>query len=254
MINGLGVVTRADPVEFHAMLRFAEIGEKVAATTKKLEKVALVAGYLQSLPPDEAAIAAVFFSGRPFASYRETTLQVGGALLWRSIAERSGKPEAELTASYRRHGDAGAVAADVLPARPEAVLSLGDVQSAFERIAAARGPASKAALLQELMRQATPLEAKYIVKIVSGDLRIGLKESLVEEAIAKAFNATRDEVKRANMLLGDLGETARLAELGKLSDASMRIFHPIDFMLASPVESAVETSEWPRPRACRRCS
>src|SRR5882757_612638 len=158
------------------MLRFAEMCEAVAATTKKLEKVGLVAGYLRSLPPDQAAIAALFFSGRSFAAYQETTLQVGGALLWRAISEISGKSEQELTASYRRHGDAGAVAADVLPAKPGANLSLPDVQSAFARMADARGPAAKSALLQDLLRQATPLESKYIVKIVSGDLRIGLKE------------------------------------------------------------------------------
>ncbi len=84
------------------------------------------------------------------------------------------------------------------------------------------------------------LEAKYIVKIISGDMRIGLKESLVEEGVARAFEAPLDQVKRANMLLGDLGETLRLASSGKLAEARLRLFHPIDFMLASPVESAEE--------------
>src|SRR5258708_11404725 len=222
------------------MLRFAKNSEAVAATTKKVEKVALVADYLRSLPPEEAAIAALFFSGSPFAAYQETTLQVGGAMLWRVVSEISGKSEQELTASYRRHGDAGAVAADVVPEKTGAAVTLPEVRGAFDRIAAARGPAVKAGLLEELLRQATPLEAKYIVKIVSGDLRIGLKESLVEEAIAQAYGAALDEAKRANMLLGDIGETLRLAEAHKLSGARMRIFHPIDFMLASPVESAAE--------------
>jgi DNA ligase-1 len=114
------------------------------------------------------------------------------------------------------------------------------VQQTFREIAAARGPAPKAALLRELLRRATPLEAKYIVKIISGDLRIGLKESLVEDAIARAFEAALDQVKRANMLLGDIGETLRLAATGNLADARLRLFHPIDFMLASPVDSAEE--------------
>src|SRR5258706_15109977 len=108
------------------MLRFAEMCEAVAATTKKLEKVRLVAGYLRSLPPDQAAIAALFFSGRSFAAYQETTLQVGGALLWRAISEISGKSEQELTASYRRHGDAGGGGGGVLAAKPEAHVSRPD--------------------------------------------------------------------------------------------------------------------------------
>ena len=226
------------------MLRFAQTSEAIAATTSKLAKTALVAEYLRSLPLAEAAVAAIFFSGRPFPSYSEATLQVGGAMLWRVIADLSGKSEQELTEIYRSHGDAGAVAADALPAKaessPSISLSLAAVQRSFAEITAARGPAAKAALLRQLLERATPLEAKYMVKIISGDLRIGLKESLVEEAIAQAFNAPLDQVKRANMLLGDIGETLRLASARNLADARLRLFHPIDFMLASPVESAEE--------------
>jgi ATP-dependent DNA ligase len=222
------------------MLRFARTCEAIAATTKKLEKTAIVAEHLRLLPASEASLAAIFLSGRPFAAYRETTLQVGGSLLWRMIAELSGKSEETLTESYRRHGDAGSVAAEVLPDLPHTVLSLATVSETFEQIAAARGPAAKGHLLRELLQQAIPLEAKYIVKIISGDLRIGLKESLVEEAIAKAFDAPLDQVKRANMLLGDIGETPLLAGAGKLAEARMRIFHAIDFMLASPVASGEE--------------
>ena len=226
------------------MLHFAQNCDAIAATTKKLEKTALVATYLQSLlrtmPPGEAATAPIFLSGRPFPAYEEATLQVGGAVLWRVISGLSGKSEPELTEIYRRHGDAGSVAAEALPAKPDSGLSLVEVQRAFYGIASARGPAAKAALLRSLLERATPLEAKYIVKIISGDLRIGLKESLVEEAIARAFEAPLDLVKRANMLLGDLGETLRLASAGKLADAHLRLFHPIDFMLATPVESSDE--------------
>jgi len=222
------------------MLPLARTCDAIAATTKKLEKTALVAAYLRSSPLSEAAVAAIFLSGRPFPAYEETTLQVGGALLWRVIGELSGKSEHELTGIYRRHGDAGSVAAEALPDRPESGLALTEVQRAFYEIAAARGPAAKAFLLRQLLERATQLEAKYIVKIISGDLRIGLKESLVEEAIARAFEAPLAEVKRANMLLGDIGETLRLASAAKLAEARLRLFHPIDFMLASPVESSEE--------------
>jgi len=222
------------------MLRFAQVCEAIAATTKKLEKTAIVADYLRSLPLDEAAIAAVFLSGEPFPTYQETTLQVGGALLWREIGELSGRSEAELTKIYRRHGDAGAVAAEALPPKTDSIPSLTSVRKSFAEIAAARGPAAKAHLLRQLLGQATPLEAKYIVKIISGDLRIGLKESLVEEAIARAFDAPLAQVKRTNMLGGDLGETLRLASTNRLAEAHMRLFHPIDFMLASPVDSSEE--------------
>src|SRR5580698_3370067 len=99
-----------------AMHRFATTAEAVAATTKKLEKVRLVAEYFRSLPIDEAAQAAIFLSGRAFPAWEERTLQVGGTLLWRTVGEISGKGDVALTAAYRRHGDLGAAARDVLEA------------------------------------------------------------------------------------------------------------------------------------------
>ncbi|HVN20216.1 MAG TPA: hypothetical protein VMU05_15635, partial [Dongiaceae bacterium] len=222
------------------MQKFAVAAEQLAATTKKLQKLAILADYLQPRTVDEAALSAVFFSGRPFPAWEETTLQVGGRSLWSIVAELAGKPEAELTASYRRLGDLGAVAGDVLPERLGQGVGVLEVESAFRQIAAARGASAKNILVRELLSRATPVEAKYIVKIMTGDLRIGLKESLVEEAIAKAYGSTPAEVQRANMLLGDIGETVRLAAGGRLTQARMRMFHPIGFMLASPVESTEE--------------
>ncbi|MGA2375787.1 MAG: ATP-dependent DNA ligase [Candidatus Sulfotelmatobacter sp.] len=226
------------------MHKLAETSEAIAATTKKLQKTAIVADYFRSRTPDEAAVSAVFLSGRAFPAWKETTLQVGGSLLWHVVAELSGKDEGALTAAYRKYGDLGSVAGEVLAPGSGQGLNVLEVVNSFRKIAAARGPAAKTALVRDLLARATPLEAKYIVKIMTGDLRIGLKESLVEEAIAKAFGGTLagalKEVQRANMLLGDIGETLRLAVEGKLADAKMRMFHPIGFMLASPIESAQE--------------
>jgi DNA ligase 1 len=238
------------------MIKLPEAAERIAATTKKLEKIAIVAEYLKAHTPEEASISAIFLSGRPFPVWEETTLQVGGRVLWRIVAELSGKGEAELTAAYRKFGDLGSVAEEVLPTHSSTVevgrdaassnrarpgssdLSILGLAATFREIATARGPAAKAALTRELLSRATPLEAKYIVKIMTGDLRIGLKESLVEEAIAKSYGGTLREVQRANMLLGDIGETLKLAAANKLGDAKMRLFHPLGFMLASPAESA----------------
>jgi len=222
------------------MQQLAEACEAIAATTKKLLKTGIGADYLQSRSTAEAAVSAIFLSGRPFPAWEETTLQVGGRSLWQIVAELSGKDEAELTAAYRRHGDLGAVASEVLSKRADQGLKVLEVESMFRQITAARGPASKAALVRDLLTRAAPLEAKYIVKIMTGDLRIGLKESLVEEAIARAYRSPLADVQRANMLVGNIGETVRLAAENKLAQAKMRLFHPLGFMLASPIESPEE--------------
>ena len=214
--------------------------ESIAATTKKLQKTAIVADYFRSRQVDEAAVSAVFLCGRPFPAWEETTLQIGGRSLWQIVAELSGRTDEELSASYRRHGDLGAVAGDVLPEHAGQGVGVLAVELAFRQIAAAQGLAAKSALVRDLLARATPLEAKYVVKIMTGDLRIGLKESLVEEAIAQAYGATLVEVQRANMLVGDIGQAVRLASDGKLAEAKMRLFHPLGFMLASPVASPEE--------------
>src|SRR5215472_6866109 len=205
------------------MQQFFQTCEAIGATTKKLQKTALLAEYLKLCAINEAAISALFLSGRPFPAWEETTLQIGGRWLWRIIAELSGKEESELTAWYRRSGDLGTVASDVLPPRSGQGSGVIEVETAFRQIAASRGPALKAAIARDLLARATPLEAKYIIKIMTGDLRIGLKDSLVEEAIAKAFSASLADVQRANMLLGDIGETLRLAAQSRLHEAKMRM-------------------------------
>src|ERR1700722_18755423 len=222
------------------MRLLATAGEAIAGTAKKLLKTGIVAEYLKSREADEAAVSAVFLSGRPFPAWEETTLPVGGRSLWQIVADLAEKSPDELTAPYRPHGDLGAVAAGGVPGCAGLGLGILEVESGFRGIAAARGPAAKSALVRDLVSRASPLEAKYIVKIITGDLRIGLKDSLVEEAIVRAYGGTMAEVQRANMLLGDLGATVRLAIEGKLADAKMRMFHPLGFMLATPIESADE--------------
>jgi DNA ligase 1 len=222
------------------MQRLATACEAMAHTTKKLLKTGIVADYFKSRTTDEAAVSAVFLSGRAFPAWEETTLQVGGRALWRIVAELAGKDEGELTSAYRRHGDLGAVAGEVLPEQAGQGLDVLEVEARFRQIATARGPEAKTSIVRDLVSRATPLEAKYIVKIMTGDLRIGLKESLVEDAIARAYGATLAEVQRANMLVGDIGETLRLASRSALAQAEMRLFHPFGFMLASPIESPEE--------------
>jgi DNA ligase-1 len=223
------------------MEAFAATADAVAATTKKTQKVQLVAEYFRSRPLDEAAQAAVFFSGRTFPAWEERTLQVGGTLLWRALGEVSGKGEIALTAAYRRHGDLGAAAEQVLErtAPDKSSLTVAEAAALFDdlaRTAAGR----KQRMLESLLHRVTAKEAKYLIKIVSGDLRIGLRESLVEEAIAKAFDEKLAEVQRANMLLGDISGALRLAAEHKLDQARMRLFHPMGFMLASPAQDAQE--------------
>jgi DNA ligase-1 len=225
------------------MRRFAETCEAVAAATGKNEKVRLAGEYLHSLHPDDAAAAAVFFTGRPFPRRREETLSIGGSLLAQAVRELAAASANEMSAAYRRHGDLGGMAEELFTEKErepqEQPISLAEFRELLEQLAARRGPSRKLPLLKGLLERASPLEAKYIVKIITGDLRIGMRESLVEEAIAGGFQQPLQQVQRANILLGDIGETLRQAVAGRLGSARFALFHPIGFMLATPAETAV---------------
>jgi DNA ligase 1 len=223
------------------MLRFAQLCEAVAKTTKKLEKRRLVADYFRAQPEQTASQAAIFLSGDLYPAFSERTLNVGGSIVWHAVKRLTEKSEQEMAEAYRRHGDLGAAAHDLWPAEfSGSIFTLPDLAKLLDDIATARGPSAKLEQVTGLLRQCSALEAKYAIKMMVGDLRIGMRESLVEEAIAVAYEQPELAVRRANMLLGDIGETLRLAAEGRLEDARMRLFHPIGFMLAAEVKTSEE--------------
>src|SRR3984885_2544365 len=223
------------------MRNFVKLADAIGATTKKLEKLRLITEFFKSISTTDAAIAARFLSAHAFAGHDERTLGVGGANLSRVIAQIAGKPGENLSAAYRKHGDLGDMAEELLRSiNRDGDLPLADVAQLFEEVAAARMPSQKAELLANAFVRASAGDVKYIVKIITGDLRIGSKESLVEEAIAKAFERPLADVRRVNMMTGDISETLTLAAENKLASAAVRLFHPLGFMLAAPVETAAD--------------
>ena len=96
---------------------FAELCDKLSQTGSKLEKRALMAGYLRPLPITDAGLAALYLAGVPFPETDGRDLKVGGASLSRILSELSGASDAAMHAAYRRHGDLGGAAQDLLQAR-----------------------------------------------------------------------------------------------------------------------------------------
>jgi DNA ligase 1 len=226
-----------------AFLQFAELCDALAATSKKLEKRSLIAEYLRLLEPSDAALAALYLSGTAFPETDRRTLNIGGSLLSKALAEVTGASREAMQAAYRRHGDIGAAAQDLLIAAKKdhpATLTLQQIEAALSSIAAARGPTAKLPLVMQLLRAAAPVEAKYLLKLAVGDMRTGVKQSLVEDAIAAAYSVAPASVRHAAMLNGDLIEVVAMAAAGTLGEARMKLFHPLGLMLASPVASVPE--------------
>jgi DNA ligase-1 len=218
---------------------FSEVGEAIAATPAKLEKTSLLADYLRGLTPEQLPIATIYFTGKAFGQSDPRTLQVGWSVTFRALQAATKISRAEFHRIAHSYGDAGKTAFDVIDARTRpAPFGIVESRQLFEKLHRARGPIAKAEVLQSRFECVSALEGAYIVKILTGDLRIGLREGLVEEAIARAFDAPLPAVQEANMLLGDVGATALLASRKELDRAELSIFRPIKSMLASPEPTA----------------
>ena len=218
--------------------------DAVRATTKKLEKMALLGAYLGRLEDADLVIAARLFAGAPFSRKDERVLSVGWSALADVLLERSGKSDADMSASYQRHADLGDVAFELVGDSPPdgEPLGLVDVETSFTEMAAVRGTSAKRDVLRSVMRRATAGEARYITKVIAGETRIGLREGLLEDAIARAFARDRAAVARANMLTGDIGDAALRAKHGSLEEPTLTHFAPIGMMLATPVLDLAEVA------------
>jgi DNA ligase-1 len=222
----------------------AETLEAVSQSRGKLAKIDRLAQTLRHLEGEELVVGARLLSGSPFAEWEETVTSAGWATVARAAAAVTGWDPETLGACASAIGDLGEAIALLLPETPGLPgMTIRETDLLFRRLATLRKAAEKQALLEEVLRRSTPVEAKYVLKTLSGGLRIGADVTTVEEAVGQAFEAEREAVARARRDSGDIGETARAAREGTLSEIRFRLFHPIGFMLASPIEDAEEVAE-----------
>lgn len=223
------------------MLEFARTAESISATTSTLAKTRTLAEYLRSLDEDDLRLAATYMTGRPFGGADRRVLRLGWSSIGRVVERLAERSPEELSQAYLRHSDLGDWTEEALAARtrPESV-GLRDVAATFDAIEAAPAAEAKQAELEALLARLDPPAAKYVIKVLAGDLRIGLQQGLVEAAVAQAFGREPAAVRRLHMVTGDLGETAVRARRGDLDTARVTMFQPLRFMLASPVETAEE--------------
>jgi DNA ligase-1 len=228
----------------------AELLEEVEATKKRLNIVDLTANFLKSLATEEIRSAVIMILGRAFPKWSQKTLDVSWMTL-SGILQRTTKSNWNVfREAFRSTGDVGAAAKAIFEKTNvkrqalllERRLTITEVRSVLESIARSAGSGSrekKERLIAALLSQATPLEAKFLVKIFVGEMRTGLYEGLMEQAVAKAFNVPLVTVQKASMALGDFGEVAAVAktegEKG-LSQIGFRVFRPIKLMLAQTAD------------------
>ncbi|MBW3637833.1 MAG: ATP-dependent DNA ligase, partial [Armatimonadetes bacterium] len=216
---------------------FCVAAEAVAATASRLEKARLLGEYFSDLSDQYLRRAALYFGGHLFPLREGRTVNVGGALVFAAIEAVSQCEENWLRERLVARGDGGELAFEAWERAAiggDATLDLAQVEAEIALLAQTSGSKAKLARVVEVLGRCGALEAKYFVKMLTGDLRIGLKEGAVEDAIARLAGQSVALVQRANMLSGDLGAVALLARHNQLESARFALFHPLKFMLATP--------------------
>jgi DNA ligase-1 len=223
---------------------FAELCQKVEGVSSTLEKIDIVAAFLRELEEPELAIASNFVMGTVFPPGSDLVMGVGPSILYEALVRACGCPMSQVSEMLRATGDPGLVASKIVEKRRPLnfasfmggdTISISDVYQRFQAIARASGRRShevKIKNLQFLFSQATSLEALYIARLAIEDLRIGVGEGGVRDALAKAFGRSADEIERGYNLTNDMGLVAVSAKRGTLSDLSVAINRPMKMMLA----------------------
>lgn len=231
----------ADPGTFD---RMALVCEQVAASAGRNAKIDALAQYLRGLDPADQLRALRFLNARPVETVDGRKLALGHATLRDALLQASGWDLETVRLCYREAGDSGeAISLLMNGLALETALSLAQAEQHYLRLYQLRRTAERVDFLSEVYRAMHPISLRYFVKVISGNFRIGLQERLLEEAYAVAAGLEPALVREANSKVGDLSRVAAAARHGELARLEARLFHPIEFMLAKPLESEADLAD-----------
>jgi DNA ligase-1 len=229
---------------------FVETCEKIRSTTKKNEKIDIISNYITNLDETSLSIAVLFLSGRALPIGSTRTLNIGFTTIMESLSEIAMLDIKDIQNIHLKHGDIGAMAEYAVSKKhiislfnQQEGISLSYVYHQFKKIANISGSGSnknKKNILKGLLIACSPLESKYLIKIITGEMRIGSVEGLVEIALSRAFDRELQYIREAMLISGDVSQVAVLAKKNILHNAIMRPFVPVSFMLADVMFSAEE--------------
>jgi DNA ligase 1 len=238
--------------------------ESIRITTSKNKKVDLIVQYISGLDEDSLSIAVLFLSGKIFPRGSIHNLNVGFRTILQSLLEISRLDESDVMRIHLEHGDMGSIAEYAISKKivtlfnsmetMEEKPTLNEISDQFKKIADLRGPRSnedKKNILKGLLLRCSPLEAKYLVKIISNEMRIGSYDGLIEIAIAKAFQKNIESIREAMLMSGDIANVALLSKRDTLNLVTIKPFVPMSFMLADVMFTAEEIFKYfDRPLLC----
>jgi DNA ligase-1 len=228
---------------------FVKLCEEIRITKSKNMKVRLLSRYLSSLNDESLSIAVLFLSNRIFPLGSKFVINAGFGTIMQALSEISFLDKDQIQQSYMQYGDMGALSeyavskkhtASLIQQQP---LTLPIIHDRFKGMADSIGSDSskaKKSILKGLFLDCSPLEAKYLTKVINGEMRIGLTEGLVEVAVSAAFNVELKKVREAMLVSGDISQVALLAKSRLLHIAIIKPLQPLSYMLADVMFTAEE--------------
>jgi len=227
-----------DTLAPNSFYRFAETCQQIHSSESKHSKIEYIVTYLETLSIDDAAHTVDFFSGRPFGDADAEKLGLGWTLVRQAVLSAAGAKEIDFKTARQGARDGAETAAALLqnlqnsPSR-----SIPQIKGLFDSLVQAPSPHFRLSFLSEELKKITSLESKYLIKIISGNLDIGLEEGFLEDAIAKVFDKNITQVRAANLRCGTLSSVLKAAAEDHLESITLQPFRPIRFMLAKPESS-----------------
>src|SRR3989344_8371729 len=232
-------------------IKLAEIYKKLESTTKRLEKADIIADFIKKVSANELRYIIYLLEGVVFPPWDERKLGLSSQLSIKIIATSTGIGNEKVVKKWKQLGDLGLVAEELVKEKKQKTLhqerlTVEKVFNNLQQIAGVEGEGTvskKVNLVSELLSSASPLEARYIIRTCISDLRIGVAEGILRDAIAKAFNVDPVKVEKAADLLSDYAEVIKLVKEGSLEEIKLSPGRPIKAMLSIRVESVKEGFE-----------
>lgn len=234
-----------------------ETFEQMEQTSSRLALTDYLVALLKKTPPDIIGMVTYLIQGKLYPDYEGIELGLAEKMVIRAIASSSGKDQSRIEKIYQKTGDLGDAAREAMTSKSQSTLfsepmTVERVYSTFDRIARTVGPGSqetKLRLISSLLNDATAAEGRYIIKFVMGQLRLGIADYTVLDALALAFTgdkANRQVLENAYNVSSDLGTVAKLLAtkgLEAVRSIKITLFKPIRPMLAERVRTAEEALE-----------
>ncbi len=223
-----------------AIIHFAEACETIAKTDSRRRKVEIIAQYFASLDATDISTAALFIAGQLFPRVSRRQAKVDRKLNKQAVLFASKSTETDYKLAYQNIRDSQSALASMLSEQRIAHRTLSDFRSLFDNLEQAPNPVFQHSILAEEYRKLIPLEGKYLMRLISGDLKAGISEAIIEEALSVRFEASLESIQQANLRCSDLERVANAIIDQLLEYIPVQLFHPLKLVSPSPGQIDLE--------------